>query len=193
VRLAIAIAFLPVLAHAERRLNDLHDMPCAGCVYGRTLIRLQTNANRIELGIGASAGWRDSLDIHVRYHATDRWSLAYRERVVRDHELELAYVLGRGKMLLPGELLTRADLVLDSGGGLAGTRAFPFTGARLRFQPTTVSMLAIELGVRESWVPLDPTAAARTLSPQPDRGFVTEVMASVAIMWPFERHERVWR
>ncbi len=177
VKLAIAIALVPALAHAEPT----------------PLVLRQTNANRIELGVGASAGSRDSLDIHARYHATDRSSIAARERISVDHELELAYVLGRGKMLLPGDLLTRADLVLDSGGGLAGTRGIAFTGARLRFQPTTVSMLALELGVRESWVPLYPTALARTLSPPPDRGFATEVMASVAIMWPFERHECVWR
>jgi hypothetical protein len=180
--LVLVLVLVPVVAHAEP--TSWPDL---------ILVLRQTNANRIELGLGASAGWRDSFDLTARYHATDRWSVAYRERVSLDHELELAYVFGRGKMLLPGDLLTRADLVLDSGGGLAGTRAFPFTGARLRFQPNTVSMLAIELGVRESWVPLYATAAARTLSPQPDRGFATEVMASIAIMWPFERHECVWR
>jgi hypothetical protein len=183
--LVLVLVLVPGLAHADRTPISWSDL-------GVQILR-QTNANRIELGVGASAGWRDSFDIHVRYHATDRWSLAYRERVSRDHELELAYVLGRGKMLLPGNLLMRSDLVLASGGGLAGTRAFPFTGARLRFQPRTVSMLAIELGVRESWVPLYPTAAARTLVPQPDRGFATEVMASIAIMWPFERYECSWR
>lgn len=187
VRIVLALLVMTSLAHAERRNVLWHDL---------ILVLRPSNMNRIEVGGGASTGWRDLADAYVRYHATDRHSIAARERFdragARVHELELAYVLGRGKMRFPGDLFTRADLVVDAGGGFASLdrdRGLAFAGARVRFQPNGLSWLAIELGVRESWVPLAPAAIARSLGPlPPDRGFATELSASVGVLWPFMRY-----
>lgn len=153
------------------------------------LILRQSNARRWELAGGGSAGWRDLVDVAARYHATDRWSAAARLRLDRDgtraDEVELAYVLAPGKMMFPGDLLARTDLVVDAGAGVAmldRMRPLAFSGARLRFQPRTVSMLAVELGVRALWAPVE------RMPPAIEHRLATEVMVSAAVMWPFERY-----
>ncbi len=176
MRLALALVLIAATAHAGPRRNPL------SWSSGLDVVR-PTNANHLEIGGGASAGWHPLLDVHLRCHVTDRWSMAARERLdaagVRAGELELAYVLATRRTRLD-YLRVRTDVIADAGGGAAGSgsvRGLAFAGARLRWQVHSVPDYAIELGARASSVPL----AAST------RGLAAEVLASVSMSCPIDR------
>ncbi len=178
MRLALALVLLATAASAQpRRRNALS--------WSYPAPKPPTNANRVEVGGGASTGWHPLLDVHLRCDVTDRWSVAARERLddagVRAGELELAYVLATRTTRID-YLRIRADLVGDAGGGAAGfgsVRGLAFAGARLRLQLRGIPATAVELGARESWVPLAGSA----------RGVATEVMASIAMSCPIDRRD----
>lgn len=175
VRLALALLLIAATAQAQPRKNALS--------WSSPAPKPPTNANHVELGGGASAGWHPLLDVHLRCDVTDRWSMAARERLdeagVRAGELELAYVLATRSTRIDYMRL-RGDLVADGGGGAAdfGTlRGLAFAGARVRVQLRGLPDFAVELGARGSWVPLAGSA----------RGLATEVMANVAMSCPIDR------
>ncbi|MGE5182039.1 MAG: hypothetical protein ACM31C_08250 [Acidobacteriota bacterium] len=176
MRLALVLVLIAATAHGQpRRRNALS--------WSEPAPKPPTNANHVELGGGASAGWHPLLDVHIRCDVTDRWSVAARERLddagVRAGELELAYVLATRTTRID-YLRVRGDLLGDAGGGAAdfgSVRGLAFAGARVRAQMLGIPDFAFELGARASWVPLAASA----------RGLATEVMASVSMSCPIDR------
>jgi len=135
----------------------------------------RTNAGRHELGIGIAGGWR-VFELHGGHHVTDRWTVIARGRFgehARAGELDLSYVLGRGQVVLPTDVVLRVDLALAAGGGMTsrdGERApVLFGSAAIRVQPRTINGLAVELGVRH-----DAT---------------TTIAVRLAVLFPFDQHE----
>ena len=188
----VQIAIIAVIAFAETAAAE-PDRVCA-------LVLRHTNEGRLQLGVGGAVGWRPLADAHLRYHVFDRFTVGGRARFAADSipyagEGELGFTLGLGKMLFPGDLIVRTDLVILTGAGASRDGPYAFAGAALRVQPRSLAdVVAIELGMRESWVPLPPTTMSRAVLPPPATGgLVTEVFASISVMWPGMRRECVVR
>jgi hypothetical protein len=158
---------------------------------GPAIIR-DRDANRFQLGAGASTGWRASLDLHARYFWSDHVSTAARARfdldaTPRAGELELAYRLGTGKLALLDDLIVRTRLNVFAGTG--GTRidgesaGLAFAGGSFRiYFPCG---FVVELGARESLAPFPTAVSARgQVIPVLEHRFATEVFTGVAIPLP---------
>jgi hypothetical protein len=185
-------------ARAERRRNALADSP-------RVLVLRTTDRGRWEAGAGASGGWLPLLDLHVRYYVADSATIGPRLRLdlgdaaPRAIEAEIGKAIGIGKMLFLDDLMARTRLVVTWGTGAVrvtdGPAPYGFVGLALRVQP--LSWLSIEVGAREAVAVRPATATARSTAPSPPAGrtygLVTELGASIAVLWPAPRRECVWR
>jgi hypothetical protein len=177
---------------------------------GVAIVLRMTDAGRWEVGAGASGGWRPLLDLHVRYYVSDAVTLGPRLRLDLDGgapraaELEIANAIGQGKMLLPGDVMTRTRLVLGWGSGAVRVAdrygAFAFVGLALRVQPWKADWLSFEIGARGALAPREVPVAARVLSPgaspasprsEVEAGVFAELGASIAVLWPRPRRECV--
>jgi hypothetical protein len=191
----LAVLAAPGAARAERRLNPLaRDSPPGGAY----ILRL-TDEGRWEAGAGVAGGWRPLVDLHLRYYVRDTVSAGTRLRIDRGGpvpraiELELGKAIGRGKMLFPGDLLAGTRLVLQGGPGAVHVTdryvPFAFGELALRVVPAPGNWLAFEVAVREAWAPSPaPASLARATTVRPPVEFaygpVTELRASIAVLWP---------
>jgi hypothetical protein len=158
-----------------------------------------TDGWRWELGAGVSSGWRTLADLRFRKYGDDaavsagarlRFDLV--DLTPRAAEVEIAARIGRGKLLLPTNILTRVYVMAEGSLGAArlGSR-YPLLGGigiGIRMIPNQAEWLLIDLGVRESYAPhLSATSfAARgaALSDELAWSFATEASLSVSILWP---------
>jgi hypothetical protein len=116
----------------------------------------------LQVGIGASTGWRSSAELLVGFHLTDRVQLRYHERGT--HEAEAAYGFRLTKVPWNGSNLRAKWFVLAGAG--TGDETYVWGGAMVRVN--IFDFVAVEGGGRMTSISANEVFASISLFLEPN-------------------------
>jgi len=129
-----------------------------------TNVRGIDERHAVQLGVGATTGWRTTTDVIAGFHVTDRFQLRIRERGM--HEAEAAYgmrLTGRPKW----DTVVRAKLFAIAGAGIDDVGGYVWGGAMMRVH--VLDIFAIEVGGRTTSITANEAFVSLSLFYEPLR------------------------